>query len=86
MEGPDDSIGLWPGRPMILTQWGPPGGLSAALYDGYDFTWEWYRHDQRCNTLWLSGHVSKIPFNGRNVGIDYRYYTGETPVLPLPEP
>ena len=37
------------------------------------------------HTAWLDGHVSKIRFNGLNIGIDYRYYTGDTPQLPLPE-
>jgi hypothetical protein len=83
MEGQDDTLGLWPGRTKILSQWAPDSSL-AQNYDGYDLTWEWHRHQQRCNTLWLSGHVSQIPFTGLNVGIDYRYYTGETPALPLP--
>ncbi len=82
MEGTGDSIGLFPGMPKILTQW--LDVLGPAYYGGYPFQWEWYRHDKRCNTLWVSGAVSKIPFNGLNVGIDYRYYTGEKPVLPLP--
>jgi hypothetical protein len=88
MEGPDDSLGLFPGQSQILTQWigtpPPYGGLSGSYYNGYPFEWEWYRYDKKCYTLWLSGHVSKIPFNGLNQGIDYRYYTGETPELPLP--
>ena len=88
MEGPDDSLGLFPGKSQILTQWigtpTPYGGLSG-LYDGYHFENEWYRHNRRCVTVFLDGHVSKIRFNGLNVGIDYRYYTGDIPLLPLPE-
>ena len=82
MEGADDSIGLFPGKSRILTQW---EGLGASYYDNYQFQWEWYRHRKKCVTTWLDGHVSKIRFNGLNVGIDYRYYTGDTPQLQLPE-
>lgn len=32
MEGPDDSIGLFPGKSKILTQW---DGLGAAYYNNY---------------------------------------------------
>jgi prepilin-type N-terminal cleavage/methylation domain-containing protein len=88
-EGDNDSIGLFPGFSRILTSFigtGAPatyGGLST-LYNGYHFEWEWYRHDKGCNTLWLSGNVTKIPFTGYNVGIDYRYYTGDKPLTPIP--
>ena len=90
MEGFGDSISMFPGESRILTQWigtnAPAvyGGISGPYYGGYPFEWEWYRHDKRCNTLWLSGNVSKIPFTGYNVGIDYRYYTGEKPLTPIP--
>jgi len=88
MEGSSDSIGLFPGQSRILTQWigtpPPYGGQSGSFYSGYPFEWEWYRHEKRCQTLWLAGNVSKIPFTGLNVGIDYRYYTGNTPVTPIP--
>src|SRR4051812_38860259 len=48
MEGPSDSIGLFPGNGSILTQWiggGPPnrGGLSGGNYGNYAFEWEYYR-------------------------------------------
>ena len=84
MEGETDSIGLFPGRTRILTQWvGPnfPPTLSglSSLYSGYPFHNEWYRHSNYrvCQTLFVAGHVSTIKFTGFNVGIDYRYYTGE---------
>ena len=60
------------------------GGISALYYGGYHFEEEWYRHDRRSNTLWLSGQVQKIPFTGYAAGIDYRYYTGEKPLSTLP--
>ena len=85
METDEDSIALYPGYSRILTQWGPPGGLSASHYDGYDFTWEWYRHRRKCNTAWADGHATSIRFQGHNVGIDHRYYTGQQPLRALPE-
>lgn len=90
MEGNGDSIGLFPGSSRILLQWiganapNSYGGISGSFYGGYPFEWEYYRHDRRCNTLWLSGNVSKIPFTGYTVGIDYRYYTGDKPLTPIP--
>ncbi len=82
MEGEDDSIGLFPGSGTILSQWigSPPGsgGLGKSLYNGYPFQWEWYRHNKKCLTLWVTGNASLIPFTGYDKGIDYRYYTGET--------
>jgi prepilin-type N-terminal cleavage/methylation domain-containing protein len=83
MEGDNDSLGLFPGQSSVLAQWTAPGGVKA-LYNNYNFEWEWYRHEKRCNTVWLSGQVSKVPFTGYNVGIDYRYYTGEKPLIPIP--
>jgi hypothetical protein len=53
MEGAEDSIGLFPGYSAILTQWigtPPPLGGLTSLYNGYDFTWEWYRHNKSCQT------------------------------------
>jgi type II secretory pathway pseudopilin PulG len=82
MEGADDSIGLFPGKTRILTQW---EGLGAQYYNNYQFQWEWYRHRKKCVTTFLDGHTVPLRFTGMNVGIDYRYYTGETPLTPLPE-
>ena len=82
MEGGEDSLGLFPGYSAILTQWigtPPPLGGLTTLYDGYDFTWEWYRHSKTCQTTWADGHVSAIKWTGLKVGIDYRHYTGESP-------
>src|SRR5262249_28051645 len=76
MEGEDDSIGLFPGYKQILTQW---FGLSS-LYGGYRFEWEWYRHNKRCNTLWLRGNGSSVRFTGLDKGVDYRWYAGDTPL------
>lgn len=90
MEGNSDTVALFPGSTRILTQYigvNAPisyGGLSGGFYNGYHFEDEWFRHDKRCNTLWLSGNVSKIPFTGYDSGIDYRYYTGEKPVALIP--
>ena len=89
MEGSDDSLGLFPGSSRILNQWigssAPTtyGGLST-LYSGYHFDKEWYRHGNQNQTIWVDGHVSRIKFTGFNVGIDYRHYTGEVPLNPVP--
>ena len=85
MEGADDSIGLFPGKSQILTQWigQPPYGGLSGLYNGYHFDYEWYRHCGNNQTAWVDGHVSKIKFTGLNVGIDYRHYTGVRPLNPV---
>ncbi|MEI8040044.1 MAG: prepilin-type N-terminal cleavage/methylation domain-containing protein [Verrucomicrobiota bacterium] len=82
MEGPDDSLGLFPDRKEILTQWRYD---LAPLYPGIDLSAEWYRHNRRCQTMWMDGHVSCIRFSGYNVGIDYRYYTGERAEVGCPD-
>ncbi len=94
MEYSEDSLGNFSG--IILDQWignGPPnrGGLSQSQYGGYAFENEWYRHgnNQRCQTLWVSGHASGIKFTrlrsqgGLKAGIDYRHYTGEQVLEPV---
>ncbi len=78
MEGADDSIGLFPGKTEILTQW--RFGLEPPLYGNYHFEWEWYRHNRKCNTLWVDAHVSGIRFTSFTKGCDYRWYTGADPV------
>jgi prepilin-type N-terminal cleavage/methylation domain-containing protein/prepilin-type processing-associated H-X9-DG protein len=85
MEGPDDSIGLFPGSSQILSQWigSPPYGGLSSLYGGYHFDDEWYRHSKGNQTVWVDGHVSRIKFTGLNVGIDYRHYTGLEPLQPV---
>jgi len=92
MEGGVDSIGLFPGYGSILTQWigaGPANGgayseLSTQYYFGYHFDYEWYRHGKGNQTVWVDGHVSRIRFTSLKVGIDYRHYTGITPINPVP--
>lgn len=76
MEGPDDSLGLWPGIGEILMQWRYD---LAGLYPGVKMEFEWYRHNRMCCTLWVPGHVSGIKFNSLKTGVDYRWYTGEAP-------
>ena len=93
MEGEPDSIGLFPGSGSILTQWigagpangGAYSGLSTEYYFGYHFDNEWYRHSRGNQTVWVDGHVSRIKFTGLKVGIDYRHYTGVTPLKPVPD-
>ena len=77
-EGTDDTLGLFPGYTTILDHWGPEGNLQP-LYPGVDLLSGWWRHNKTCVTLWVNGNVSRIKWVPRNVGIDYRYYTGEVP-------
>ncbi len=76
MEGEEDSMGLFPGYSEILTQW---KYALAGLYPGFNWEWEWYRHDKRSQVLWVSGNVSKVRYNGKK-GNDYRWYTGDPPL------
>ncbi|MEI6568086.1 MAG: prepilin-type N-terminal cleavage/methylation domain-containing protein [Verrucomicrobiota bacterium] len=82
MEGPDDSLGMFPGRKEILSQW---RNDLAPLYPGIDLGGEWYRHNKRCQTVWIDGHVSGIKFTSYSRGIDYRYYTGEEAETACPD-
>ncbi len=74
MEGPEDSLGLFPGNSECLTQWKYD---LASLYPGKKMEYEWWRHNKRCATLWTPGNVSAIPYSKK--GVDYRWYTGEAP-------
>ena len=73
-----DTLGMFPGNKTILNQWGPEGDLQA-LYPGVDLLSGWWRHNRGCMTLWVNGNVSRIKYVPRNVGVDYRWYTGEVP-------
>ncbi len=79
MEGPADSLGLFPGQKECLTQWKYD---LAALYPGIKMENEWWRHSQRCATIWITGHVSSIRYSP--TGYDYRWYTGEAPLASPP--
>lgn len=74
MEGPEDSLGLWPGYQENLVQW---KYKLAAFYPGKRMEFEWFRHNRGCSTLWVPGHVSRIKYTQ---GVDHRWYTGGTPV------
>ncbi len=73
-----DTLGLFPDTDVILAQWGPEGS-EQPLYPGVDLLRGWWRHNNSCVTLWVPGNVSRIKKMPRNVGIDYRCYTGERP-------
>ena len=74
MEGPDDSLGLFPGYNECLTQW---KYSLASLYPGIQMEFEWWRHGRRCNTIWVDGHASPVAYSQK--GVDYRWYTGDVP-------
>ena len=76
MAGPDDSLGLFPGKTQILGKFNS-GSTYGALYPGSDLTRGWWRHDKGCMTVWVGGNVSKIRYSPK--GVDYRWYTGERP-------
>ncbi len=76
MQGPDDSLGLFPGSTEILTKW-KPGGPYAKLYPGVDLTKGWWRHNKNSLTLWVPGNASRIKYAPQ--GVEYRWYTGERP-------
>lgn len=73
-EGPEDTLGLWPGYEECLVQWKQ---RLAGLYPGIRMDLEWFRHNRRCEVLWTPGNVSNIK---ETKGVDYRWYTGATPV------
>ena len=75
MEGPDDSLGLFPGCSGIL-QWTAAVG---PYYPGTDLTQGWWRHNKGCMTLWVPGNVTRIPYTPK--GVDYHWYTGEPPAV-----
>ena len=76
MEGPDDSLGLFPGSSQILAKW-KPGSAYAAFYPGVDLTTGWWRHNRGCITLGITGNANRIRYASQ--GVDYRCYTGERP-------
>ena len=76
--GSADTLGLFPGTTTILEEWDSKSYLQS-LYPGVDLTKGWFRHDNACVTLWITGTVNRIKRMPLNVGIDYRCYTGETP-------
>jgi len=74
MEGPSDTLGLFPGQTENLTQW--VYGLAGLYPEVADMRELWFRHNRQCETLWITGSVSAIPYSK---GVDYRWYTGEHP-------
>jgi prepilin-type N-terminal cleavage/methylation domain-containing protein len=78
-DGGDDSLAIFPGQTEILTQWDATGPLQA-YYPGVDLLSGWWRHNLECNTVWVTGNVSKLKKVAQNVGYDYHWYTGERPV------
>lgn len=77
MEGPEDSLGVFPGYGECLVQW---KYKLAGYYPGKRMELEWFRHARQSSVLWVPGNVSSVPYT--KVGVDYRWYTGETPLVP----
>ena len=81
MDGPADTLGLWPGATINLSQWRYDLKSSFPRSVG-----EWFRHggvngapshqvgSGYCNTLWMDGHVDAI---GYTTGCDFTWYTGQ---------
>jgi prepilin-type N-terminal cleavage/methylation domain-containing protein len=77
--GNDDTLALWPGGGAEnLTQW--VYGLRSLYPEVADMRSMWFRHNKKCETLWLTGNVSNIPYT-TGKGVDYRWYTGDAPQL-----
>jgi prepilin-type N-terminal cleavage/methylation domain-containing protein len=77
--GNDDTLALWPGGGAEnLTQW--VYSLRSLYPEVADMRSMWFRHNKKCETLWLTGNVSNIPYT-TGKGVDYRWYTGEPPQL-----
>lgn len=74
MEGPEDSLGLWPGYQECLVQW---KYKLAGHYPGVKLEFEWFRHNRYSSVLWVPGNVSTIKHSR---GVDFRWYTGATPL------
>ena len=78
-EGAEDCLGMFPGATEVLSSWKAGGGWAAQY--GMDMRPGWWRHNRGCDTVWVTGTVSKIKYVKETIGIDYRYYTGERPVV-----
>ena len=74
-EGPEDTLGVFPGYEECLVQW---KYKLASFYKGRRMEFEWFRHNRRCATLWIPGNVSSVPYTPR--GVDFRWYTGDVPL------
>jgi prepilin-type N-terminal cleavage/methylation domain-containing protein len=76
MEGPEDSLGVFPGQRECLTQW---KYSLAPFYPGVKFEFEWFRHSKKnSQIMWMDGHSSTVPYT--KIGVDYRWYTGDLPL------
>ncbi len=77
----EDCLGKFPGESEVLADW-KPGARWAGQY-GLDMRNGWWRHNRGCNTVWVTGNVSKLKYVKETIGYDYRWYTGERPnVMP----
>src|SRR5262249_5837238 len=65
-EGPEDTLGLFPGFNECLTEWKQK---YARLYPGKKLEFEYFRHNRNCNVLWAPGNVSTVKYTP--IGYDY---------------
>jgi hypothetical protein len=75
MEGPADTIGLFPGENECLREWKV---TYQVHYPERKMEFEYFRHPS-CNTLWMDGHATGIKYSKK--GVDYRIFSGEAPQL-----
>lgn len=75
MDSPNDMLGLFPGQSENLLQW--KQGLAGFYPEVSDMALLWFRHNRKCNTLWVGGSASAIAYTK---GVDYRWYTGDVPL------
>jgi prepilin-type N-terminal cleavage/methylation domain-containing protein len=76
-DGGSDSLGKFPGTSEVLSEWKIGNGWAQQY--GMDMRQGWWRHSRGCNTVWVTGNVSKLKYVKETVGYDYRWYTGERP-------
>lgn len=76
MDGTTDMIAAFPGQTENLTEW--RYGYAGYYPEITDWPGQWFRHNRKCNTLWLTGSATSIAYS-KGLDIDYRWYTGDVP-------
>jgi len=76
-EGVGDTLAVFPDNVPSLSEWTG----RAMFYPQQDMTLGWWRHSKGCMTLWVPGNVGRIKQSASPKKVDYRWYTGERPLL-----